>query len=132
MCSKAGAAGLAAIIGSRPFDLPSWLPVVLDLAATLVDYPAPVSKIVIKGTYRARYARVHFLDLFSLELKRSMKPPHPSLPSLPLLCCASLAFDSFWTSHRSTWASASNVLDPQQMQRLAEVFERIRSNVLCA
>jgi len=58
MCAKAGAAGLAAIIGSRPFDIPSWLPAILDLAVPLVDYPAPVSKIVIKGAYHARCARM--------------------------------------------------------------------------
>jgi hypothetical protein len=54
-------------------------------------------------------------------------PPFPSLPRRALS-----AFDSFWTSHRSTWSSTANMFDPRQMERLTDVFERIRSNVLCA
>ena len=51
--AKAGVTGLAAIIGSRPFDVPSWLPPILLLAATFVDYPPPLNKIAIKGEWNA-------------------------------------------------------------------------------
>jgi hypothetical protein len=121
---QAGAAGLAAIINSRPFDLPIWLPEILDLAAPLVDYPHPISKIVIKGKHHIHYA-LNPYHFSKSELKLFINH-HTS----PLRILA--AFDSFWTSHRSTWSSTSNMFDVQQLERLTVVFERIRCNVLCA
>jgi hypothetical protein len=56
--AKAGVTGLAAIIGSRPFDVPSWLPAVLLLAATFVDYPPPLNKIAIKGEWNATHQKI--------------------------------------------------------------------------
>ena len=109
--AKAGVTGLAAIIGSRPFDVPSWLPPILLLAATFVDYPPPLNKIAIKGERNARHLKKLIANNRALT--------------------AFAAFDSFWTSHRSTWPSVSKAFNTQQIEVLTELFERIRSNSLC-
>ncbi len=103
--------------------MPSWLPAILDLAAPLVDYPLPISKIVIKGKHRIYDAQT---PLFCSQVNSS------KVRSSNIVLCTLAAFDSFWTSHRSTWSSASSMFDSKQLERLTDVFERIRSNVLCA
>jgi hypothetical protein len=102
---KAGITGLAAIIGSRPFDVPFWLPAILDLIVPFVDYPPPMNKIAIKG-------------------KREQ---------MPFVCSLTnhAALDSFWVTHRSTWPSSSSMFDAKQVEILVDVFERIRNNTLC-
>jgi hypothetical protein len=110
--AKAGVTGLAAIIGSRPFDVPSWLPPILLLAATFVDYPPPLNKIAIKGEWNA-----------TPQTKKKIANNRA--------LTAFAAFDSFWTSHRSTWPSVSKAFNTQQIEVLTELFERIRSNSLC-
>jgi hypothetical protein len=72
--AKAGVTGLAAIIGSRPFDVPSWLPAVLVLAATFVDCAPPVNKIVIKGECNPPHSKNELqkilLSLFFCSLRQ--------------------------------------------------------------